>query len=127
MVAISVLLDRPLYGFDFVQAYLNGKLDEAIYIRLPKEYTALNPKYHGKLVRLNRALYGLCQSGRAWYNRFTEWITANGYEQSVSDPCVYFNADRSSWIALYVDDGHVSCTDKSVYEKLCDLIEKDFE
>lgn len=127
MVATSILLDRPLYGFDFVQVYLNGWLDKAIYLRLLKEYTALNPKYDSKLVKLNQALYGLCQSGRAWYNRFTEWVTTNGYEQSVSGPCVYFNSDRSSWIALYVDNGHVLCTNKEVYEQLCDLVENDFE
>ena len=65
LIALCVTMKRDLFGFDVVQAYLNGTLDREMFMRLPQEYVARRPKYAGMVAKLKRTLYGLCQSGRA--------------------------------------------------------------
>jgi Reverse transcriptase (RNA-dependent DNA polymerase) len=51
-------------GVDVHTAYLYGKLDEKIYMRQPEGFIAKGQK--NKVIRLQRALYGLQQAGLAW-------------------------------------------------------------
>ena len=126
LFAMATLTDRKVYGFDVEKAYLEGTLDEIIYMKLPPNLVDIMPKYKDKAIRLQRAIYGLPQSGRQWYRRFTSFITAHGYQQSLSDPCLYHNTSRDIWIALYVDDGAVFTTSKDEYDNLCTMLSEEF-
>ena len=49
-----------------------------------------DPNYGKGFWKLNKALYGLRQSGRQWYKTITNFITNNGFKQLKSEPCMFF-------------------------------------
>ena len=96
-------------------------------MKFPPEVERARPQYQGKVARLNKAVYGLRQAGRTWYNRFTSWMIEKGYVQSPSDPCLFYNKARSVWVLIYVDDGHVACTNYEEYVSICEELERTFK
>ena len=82
---------------DVVTAYLYGSLDNDTYMKIPKGYRmpkAYNSKsrsmYSIGLVNIiQRSLYGLKQSGRIWYNRLSEYLLKEGFENNQICPCVF--------------------------------------
>ena len=63
-------------------------------------------KYKRKVCRLKKSLYGLKQSPRAWFGRFTKSMRAFGYRQSNSDHTLFLKRQNGKLTALivYVDD-----------------------
>ncbi|GAA5907141.1 uncharacterized protein JCM6883_006156 [Sporobolomyces salmoneus] len=62
--------------------------------------------YAGKVLKLERSLYGLKQAGRVWNHRIHDSLQALGYKRTISDACVYVRNEGGTYhyIALYVDD-----------------------
>ncbi|GAA6003269.1 hypothetical protein JCM5350_008022, partial [Sporobolomyces pararoseus] len=60
----------------------------------------------GKVLKLERSLYGLKQAGRVWNHRIHDSLVRLGYKRTVSDACVYVRNEGGTYhyIALYVDD-----------------------
>ena len=85
-LAIAVQNDWPLYNFDVKQAFVQVKFDTDVYMKLPygcEERTA-------KVVRLDRAIYGIKQTGRQWSAVLCQTLVdEHGMEQCRADPCVY--------------------------------------
>lgn len=59
-----------------------------------------------KVLKLKRAIYGLKQSSRSWYQRVDELLQSLGYKKSKHEPCLFTKIDNNVKIiiALYVDD-----------------------
>ena len=57
-------------------------------------------------VKLQRALYGLKQSGRMWYNRLSDFLLKKGYVNDTNSPCVFIRKSQKGFciISVYVDD-----------------------
>ncbi|CAM8882632.1 unnamed protein product [Rhodiola kirilowii] len=71
LVSIAANLDWPLRQFDVKNAFLNGKLEEEVYMNpLP----GFEDAFGSKVCKLEKALYGLKQSPRAWFDRFTHFV-----------------------------------------------------
>ena len=64
LTAIAYELGLDLCHFDAEQAFVQSKLDEDVYLRMPQGCEALS----GKVVKLGRSLYGLKQASRTWHN-----------------------------------------------------------
>jgi hypothetical protein len=71
---------------DVKTAFLNGELDEEIYMAQPTGFEVQGHEH--KVCRLKR--YGLKQSSRQWYLRFHDSITSFGFEM-IEEHCVYLN------------------------------------
>ena len=100
----SVTLGLSLVHMDVVTAFLNGLLNEEIYLRIPKNMqTETNC---GSVFKLNKALYELKQASRQWFLRFHSFIGTLGFKQSKVDPCLYKKVTNSgtTLLAVYVDD-----------------------
>ena len=91
-------------------AFLNGDLEEEVYMELPPGVTNSEG---GKVCKLKKALYGLKQSPRAWFGRFTKSMKAFGYRQSNSDHTLFIKRKSGKLTALivYVDDMVVTGND----------------
>ncbi|DBA04559.1 TPA: hypothetical protein N0F65_011107 [Lagenidium giganteum] len=87
--------------FDVETAFLNGKLEENVYIR-PSEGNQINP---GMVCKLKKSIYGLRQAAAVWYKTIREVMVSIGFAPCVSDSCMFFKrGDSPVYVVLYVDD-----------------------
>ena len=98
-LAIANFKAYIVHQMDVKCAYLNGSLREDIYMKLPPDSAGLV-----KLVKLNRSLYGLKQSGKCWNDEFTRKVSEMGFKSCLLDPCFYMNKEKQVYMILYVDD-----------------------
>ena len=85
-------------------AFLNGNLEEEIYMMQPKGFIAENQEH--MVCKLKRAIYRLKQASRSWNIRFDQTIKSFGFEQNLDEPCVYKRHQDKvvMFLVLYVDD-----------------------
>lgn len=92
-----------IHNLDIKTAFLNGTLEEEVYVSQPKGY--VEKENEEKVCRLKKALYGLKQAPRAWNKCFYQVMNSLGFNQSKSDNCLYFNFERECiLVVVYVDD-----------------------
>lgn len=86
-------------------AYLNGQLDEEIYMRYPQ---AVKLKEGCNVLRLKASLYGLKQSGRVWWIQLKEAMIAQGFKPCNFDWGLYVQQksrhSKPMLVMSYVDD-----------------------
>ncbi|CAB1101563.1 unnamed protein product [Ectocarpus sp. CCAP 1310/34] len=85
VIAVATEKGKKLAHWDVKQAYIHAKLTEEIYLRFPEGCGSMS----GKVVKVERALYGLMQSGREWGFEAADALIENGYKQCRVDPCVF--------------------------------------
>jgi hypothetical protein len=115
--------DLEMRQFDIRTAFLNGELEEEVYLRPP---AGVDPPLarKGRALRLHRALYGLRQAGRAWNKRLEAELRGKGFVQSDADPSLWiFHGDGGAVMAMfYVDDGLVAARTAAEADALVDLV-----
>ena len=84
VAAIACELQLDLCHFDVQQAFVQAELQEVGLMRMPRGYGALS----GKVVRLNRGVYGLKQASGPWHSHLVTRLKSLGFEQSLADACV---------------------------------------
>ena len=82
---------------DVTTAFLNGILEEEVYMKQPEGKDHL-------VCKLNKSIYGLKQSPRCWNAVLDDQLRKIGFHQSTSDPCIYTTEGETVIIAVYVDD-----------------------
>ena len=89
---------------DVKTAFLNGDLDEDIYMEQPKGFIV--PSQEKKVCRLVKSLYGLKQAPKQWHENFDRVVLSDGFKINECDKCIYMkNTDKGYVIiCLYVDD-----------------------
>jgi hypothetical protein len=104
LLAIVAHMDLELHQMVVKTAFLNGELDEEIYIDQPKGFQVIGQER--KVCRLQRSIYGLKQSSRQWYFRFHQAVTSNDFVMMEEDHCVYVKKSNTAFLilSLYVDD-----------------------
>ncbi|GJY27458.1 putative RNA-directed DNA polymerase [Tanacetum coccineum] len=104
LIAIAAFYDYEIWQMDVKIAFLNGYLDEDIYMVQPEGF--VDPNHPRKVYKLQRSIYGLKQASRSWNKRFDEEIKRFGFAQNLDEPCVYQKASGSNvtFLILYVDN-----------------------
>ena len=110
---------------DYEAAYLNAPLHHPVYMRQIKGCEIGPP---GSVLAVEKALYGLCQSGHEWWKMLSKAII-NGLnvQQSEHDPCVFFDTDKQLYLALYVDDTFLFSPDKKTLDEAVSKLALCFE
>uniref|UniRef100_A0A2N9EE62 Reverse transcriptase Ty1/copia-type domain-containing protein n=1 Tax=Fagus sylvatica TaxID=28930 RepID=A0A2N9EE62_FAGSY len=106
LVSLAASHSWPLHQLDVKNAFLHGNLLETIYMDPPPGFRA-EGEYAGKVCRLRKSLYGLKQSPRAWFSRFSEVILSMEFVRCHSDHTCFIRrrSDGCCIILLvYVDD-----------------------
>jgi hypothetical protein len=86
-------------------AFLNGPLEEDVYVKQPLGFELKGKE--NKVLKLNKALYGLEQAPRAWNKRIGQFLVAQGFKKSTVEYGVYVKCSNDKHmliICLYVDD-----------------------
>ena len=102
-LAIAAKNNWKVHQVDIVTAFLAGKLDEVIYLRVPYFLQYLLGDY----VQILRSLYGLKQAARVWHLLLEEFLKSIGFIPLPSDPSVLTNGKviiSGLTLAVYVDD-----------------------
>ena len=110
VAAMACKLDWDLRHLDADQTFIQSELDTDIYLRLP-----LGCGSSGKVVILNKAFYGLKQSGRARYQLLSSTVVECGFEQCFVDPCVFRLMVAGYVVAMMdfdVDDIKIAATEE---------------
>ncbi|CAM8902534.1 unnamed protein product [Rhodiola kirilowii] len=102
LLAVASVQQWSISEFDVKNAFLNGELQEEVYMRPTPGYSV--PE--GMVCRLWCSLYGLKQAPRAWFERFSSVITAAGFSPSAHDPALFVHTSSHgrTLLLLYVDD-----------------------
>ncbi|GJY20334.1 retrotransposon protein, putative, ty1-copia subclass [Tanacetum coccineum] len=94
LISIAAYYDYEIWQMDVKTAFLNGYLDEDIYMVQPEGF--VDPNHPRKVCKLQRSIYGLKQASRSWNKRFDEEIKRFGFTQNLDEPCVYQKASGSN-------------------------------
>nr|GEU76612.1 retrotransposon protein, putative, Ty1-copia subclass [Tanacetum cinerariifolium] len=126
LISIAVFYDYEIWKMDVKTAFLNGYLDEDIYMVQPEGF--VDPKHPIKLCKIQRSIYGLKQASRSWNKRLDEEIKKFGFAQNLDEPCVYQKASESNvtFLILYVDDIIIMGNHIPSLQSVKDYLEKCF-
>lgn len=113
LVSLAIQNDWKITQMDVPTAFLNGKLEKSVYIKIPQGVK--NCK--NKTLKLNRALYGLKESPRCWNETFNKFAENIGFTRSKHDVCLYTKKDCI--MLVYVDD--ILITGKDVEKTIVEL------
>jgi hypothetical protein len=78
LLAYSSLNDIKLYQMDVKSAFLNGEINELVYVKQPPGFE--DPRSPNNIYRLKKALYGLKQSPRAWFERLSGFLIKQDFK-----------------------------------------------
>src|ERR1044072_4960944 len=92
LLGVSCLLKFRLYQMDVKSVFLNGYLNEEVYVEQPKGF--VDPHHPKYVYKLRKALYGLKQAPRKWYERLTEFLISHGYHKGGIDKTLFVKSDR---------------------------------
>ena len=102
LLAIVASEDLELEQVDITTAFLNGELEEEIYVKPPEEVET-----NGRIWRLRKALYGLKQAAKAWHDTLKKTLFTAGFSQSHGDESLFVLRSKGSkpvLVLVYVDD-----------------------
>jgi hypothetical protein len=117
LMAITASSDMQQHMLDFKTAFLNGEIEEDVYVTQPPGYQLTDPN---KVCKLIRALYGLHQAPRAWHQRLKRELEAHGFIESKADPGLYIYCSDTdvAYLLVYVDDVLIASKDMDTIEKV---------
>ncbi|KAK1618045.1 hypothetical protein QYE76_023562 [Lolium multiflorum] len=104
VLSLAVSRGWCLRQIDVSNAFLHGFLEEDVYMQQPPGFE--DPRYPQHVCKLQRALYGLKQSPRAWYARLSDRLLQLGFAPSRADTSLFIYNQRGCqiYMLVYVDD-----------------------
>lgn len=106
LLSLAATYDWEIHQIDIKSVYLNGLLDEEIYMEQPKGFKV--PGKENKVCRLRKAIYGLKQVGRQWHEHLQDSLSTFGFGKLISgDVSIFFKHNEGGEITIilvYVDD-----------------------
>ena len=104
ILAIAARNDWPIEVFNFNSAFLNGQLDEEIFMQLPPGFEDTNSST--LVARVSKAIYSLKQAGCTWYTALHNALEGIGFKRSNYDDGVFYAQICAGLVvlAIHVDD-----------------------
>ena len=104
LMSIACTMNFKLYQMDVKCAFLNGYLNEEVFVEQPKGFE--DPHFPNHVPRLKKALYGLKQASRASYDRLTQYLLDRGFKRGYANRTLFVKNDEDYLLVaqVYVDD-----------------------
>eukprot|EP00253_Pinus_taeda_P004601 PITA_04601 len=112
---------------DVKSAFLNGDLEEEVYIEQPDGFILGNDP--NLVCRLKKALYGFKQAPRAWYYRLDKYLHQQGFSKGSADSNLYIKVENDKLLILvvYVDDIIFGSNEEAMSQSFALVMQKEFE
>nr|GEW02902.1 retrovirus-related Pol polyprotein from transposon TNT 1-94 [Tanacetum cinerariifolium] len=127
LLAIACANDFKLYQMDVKSAFLNGFINEKVYVAQPPGFIDFQkPNY---VYKLKKALYGLKQAPKAWYDRLKAFLIKHKYSMGMVDNIIFTKKSKSHLIIvqIYVDDIIFGSTSQNLCDDFAKIMHKEFE
>ncbi len=128
MLSFAASRSLVIHQADIPTAYLNAGLDNKVFIKQPDGFESESLEKVEMVCSLNKAIYGLKQSGRSWWTLLHKFIIDVGFTKSDTDPCLYhikYHED-TGFIAIYVDDILLASSSDEIRNNTLSLLEEKF-
>ncbi|GJZ53906.1 putative ribonuclease H-like domain-containing protein [Tanacetum coccineum] len=109
-----------VYQMDVKSTFLYGQIEEEVYVCQPPSFE--DPDHPDKVYKVVKALYGMHQAPRAWYDTLANYLLCNGFQRGKIDQTLFIKRQKGHilLVQIYVDDIIFGSTKK----ELCDEFEK---
>ncbi|GJV98107.1 retrovirus-related pol polyprotein from transposon TNT 1-94 [Tanacetum coccineum] len=127
LLAYACALDFKLYQMDVKSAFLNGFINEEVYVAQPPGFIDFaKPNY---VYKLKKALYGLKQAPKAWYDRLKAFLIKHDYSMGMVDNTLFTKKKDSNLIIvqIYVDDIIFGSTCQEMCDDFAKIMHDEFE
>ncbi|XP_071676645.1 uncharacterized protein [Lolium perenne] len=126
LLSLAVTRGWHLRQLDIQNAFLNGVLEEEVYMRQPPGFQDPDRPHH--LCRLVKAIYGLKQAPRAWHTRLSGVLATLGFVPSTADTSLFIfqRSDVTVYLLVYVDDIIVISSSVAAADRLVAGLSTDF-
>nr|GEX42594.1 hypothetical protein [Tanacetum cinerariifolium] len=123
MQKVWILVDLPhgkraigfmVYQMDVKSAFLYGTIEEEVYVCQPLGFE--DPDHPDKVYKVVKALYGLHQAPRAWYETLANYLLENGFHKGQIDQTLFIKKQKGDilLVRIYVDDIIFGATNKDL-------------
>jgi hypothetical protein len=104
IISLAFVLCWKLHQMDVKIEFLNGKIEQEVFVEQPDGFILHNKGTHVR--KLRKALYGLKKAPRVWYDKIDGFLKTLGFQKSDADENLYFKVrgNQPVILILYVDD-----------------------
>ncbi|GJR30466.1 retrovirus-related pol polyprotein from transposon TNT 1-94 [Tanacetum coccineum] len=127
LLAYACALDFKLFQMDVKSAFLNGFINEEVYVAQPPRFIDFEKPDH--VYKLKKALYGLKQAPKAWYDRLKAFLIKHEYKMGMVDNTLFTKKKSSNLIIvqIYVDDIIFGSTCQDMCDEFAKIMHDEFE
>ncbi|GJV01611.1 putative ribonuclease H-like domain-containing protein [Tanacetum coccineum] len=126
-LAFASYMGFLVYQMDVKSAFLYGIIEEEVYVHQPPGF--VDPAHPNKVYKVVKALYGLHQAPRAWYETLSSFLLENGFRRGTIDKTLFIKKNKSDimLVQVYVDDIIFGSTKKSMCTEFEEVMHKRFQ
>ncbi|GJU04250.1 putative ribonuclease H-like domain-containing protein, partial [Tanacetum coccineum] len=126
-LAFASFKDFVDYQIDVKSAFLYGKIEEEVYLCQPPGFE--DPEFSDRVYKVEKALYGLHQAPRAWYETLSTYLLKNGFQRGTIGKTLFIKKFKGDilLVQVYVDDIIFGSTKKELCIEFEKLMHKKFQ
>nr|GEV33335.1 putative ribonuclease H-like domain-containing protein [Tanacetum cinerariifolium] len=126
-LAYASFMGFLVYQIDVKSAFLYGTIDEEVYMCQPPGFE--DPDHPDKVYKVVKALYGLYQAPRAWYETLDTYLLENGFQRGTIDQTLFIKKQQKDilLVQIYVDDIIFGATNKALCKSFKKLMKDRFQ
>jgi hypothetical protein len=127
LLAYACAHNIKLYQMDVKSAFLNGYIQEEVYVEQPPGFE--DDKKLNHVYKLKKALYGLKQAPRAWYERLRDFLLSKEFVMGKVNTTLFTKKIGKDFFVLqiYVDDIIFGSTNQDYCDEFGKMMTKEFE
>ncbi|WVZ76886.1 hypothetical protein U9M48_024808 [Paspalum notatum var. saurae] len=127
LLAFAASKGFKLQQMDVKSAFLNGYIEEEVYVRQPPRFESA--KFPDRVYKLRKALYGLKQAPRAWYARLKSFLLNSGFVMGSVDKTLFLlsHGGDTLIVQIYVDDIIFGGSSYALMSSFAEQMSREFE